>query len=328
MIFNFQNNFNSFFAVFGTQSGTIAPSDIGFIPVIHDGRAGFRLATNFVDETAPGGFHQIGFGYTPKAAAGFEIRRQAISVDGAATSALSGQASVETFDTQVYPIAGFAASEDLLITADGVLSTNQPSNEAFLRVPAFSATPSSIFGLFLSSFANGPAGARMASARFYIRMARLCLYPPSAALKYSNLELTGTLATFVSNITNSGRTVGSYEDFFGAVHGFVAERNGGFATIDVPGASRPLRGVERTWRHSGSMGRLCRADAWLCRKERQYLKRSTFPGQSSARRSPSMTKDRSRVFMNPLISFSRVSAGQGRIYDHRARAGESRIQAD
>jgi hypothetical protein len=238
VIFNFQAELSGSFAVFGVQSGSISPADIGFIPVQEDGRAGFKLLLNFIDETAPGGFHVLNFAYTPQAAAGFEIRRQALSIDAAATSAPSGFALVEAFDNQSYPNSGFVGSQDFLINFDGVTTSNQISNEEFLKVPGLFSIGSGFSDITttIETLASGPASDALRSATILYTFGPVVPVPPPLALKYTNIDLPGTFTTFVSNIINSGRTVGSYTDFSGVFHGYVAEPNGTFATIDVPGA--------------------------------------------------------------------------------------------
>jgi len=66
VIFNFQADSNGFFAVFNVASGPVLASDIGFIPLQEDGRAGFKLVLNFIDEAAPGGFHVLILAILPR----------------------------------------------------------------------------------------------------------------------------------------------------------------------------------------------------------------------------------------------------------------------
>jgi hypothetical protein len=237
VIFNFQPDSNGFFAIFNVASGPVTAADIGFIPLQQERRAGFKLVLNFSDEAASGGFHFFDFGYTPQAAPGFEIRRQGLSVDALATSIPSGFGIINAFDLQTYPNSGFVDTGIIMGSSNGVPSGNQTS-DLFLKVPGFISTGASFSSLttIISTVATPGSTDAIKSATILYAYGPVVPIPPAASLKYTSIDLTGVAATFVSNITNSGRTVGTYQDFSGVFHGYVAEPNGSFATIDVPGA--------------------------------------------------------------------------------------------
>jgi uncharacterized membrane protein len=240
IIFNFGTDFQGF-KFSGGLGGQVTPADIGFVPVQSDNKVGFRLVLNFVDVSANGfdSEHLVTFSYTPQAALGSEIRAQSLSVD-AHVQATPGEIQIaRVIDSQFYPNSGpFVNFAGIDIRQD-VSLLNQLSQSLVLEVPGLVSTGSGSAGLpttELLSISTGNSSDSLASATFLYTTAPLLPTPGLAALSYANIDLPGVAATFVSDITNSGRIVGTYQDFAGNFHGYVEETDGSFVTIDVPGA--------------------------------------------------------------------------------------------
>ncbi|MBZ5494617.1 MAG: hypothetical protein LAO76_27135 [Acidobacteriia bacterium] len=241
IIFNFGNDFQgSTFS--GVLGGQITPADIGFVPIQSDNKVGFRLVLNFVDAPTSGfgSDHFVSFSYTPQAAPGSEIRVQSVSMDASVQTAPGGIEFVQAFDSQFYPNSGFLQNFAEIDIQQGVSLANQLTDSHILEVPGVVSTGSGSPGFSttqLGTFATANSSASLASATFLYTTGPLLPTPGLAALSYTNIDLPGVAATFVSNITNSGRMVGAYQDFAGNLHGYVQETDGSFVTIDVPGAS-------------------------------------------------------------------------------------------
>jgi hypothetical protein len=240
MIFNFQNDF---------QGGQTTPADIGFIPVQSDNQAGFKLVLNFNDSPgAPFGFsgHLLQFTYTPQAAPENEIRVQSVSMDATVQGSPADIAFAQIFDFQFYPNSGFLATDTSFDIEQGVTLSDQLSNSVILEVPGLLSTGPGPFGFKTTQIANiatGTASASMPSATFLYTTGPIVPAPGPAPLAYKSIDLPGVPATFVSNITNSGRTVGTIQDSAGVFHAYVAEADGvTFTTIDFPGALRTFGG--------------------------------------------------------------------------------------
>jgi hypothetical protein len=240
IIFNFGNDFQgSTFS--GILGGQITPADIGFVPLQSDNKVGFRLVLNFVD-AATSGFgsdHFVSFSYTPQTTPGSEIRAQSVSMDANVQATPGGIEFVQAFDSQFYPNSGFLQNFAEIDIQQGVSLANQLSDSHILEVPGLVSTGSGSPGFSttqLGTFATANSSASLASATFLYTTGPLLPLPGLAALSYTNIDLPGVAATFVSNITNSGRMVGSYQDFAGNFHGYVEEADGSFVVIDVPGA--------------------------------------------------------------------------------------------
>jgi len=240
LIFNFGDDFQGFVFSPGV-SGQITPADIGFIPLQSDNKVGFRLVLNFVDAPAASGFsseHLALFSYTPQAAPGSGIRAESLSVDAHAQTTPGETQIARAIDSQFYPNSGpFVNFAGIDIRQD-VSLLNQLSQTLILEVPGLLSTGSGSAGptMQLLSFSTGNSSTSLASATFLYTTGPLLPTPGLAALSYTNIDLPGVAATFVSNITNSGRMVGSYQDFAVNFHGYVQETDGSFVTIDVPGA--------------------------------------------------------------------------------------------
>src|SRR6266853_3009910 len=238
IIFNFGNDFQGF--VFsGVVSGQMTPADIGFVPVQLDSKVGFKLVLNFVDGNGFSSDHFVSFSYTPQAAPGSEIRGQSLSVDAHVQTTPGETQIARVIDSQFYPNSGpFVNFAGIDIRQD-VSLLNQLSQSLILEVPGLLSTGSGSAGFpttLLQTFTEGNSSASLASATFLYTTGPLLPTPSLAALSYTNIDLPGVAATFVSNITNSGRIVGSYQDFAGNIHGYVEDADGTFVTIDVPGA--------------------------------------------------------------------------------------------
>jgi hypothetical protein len=240
IIFNFGNDFqgSAFSGFFG---GQITPADIGFIPVQSDNKVGFKLVLNFVDAPTSGfnSDHFVSFSYTPQAAPGSEIRVQSVSMDANVQATPGGTEFVQAFDSQFYPNSGFLQNFPEIDVQQGVSLANQLSDSHILEVPGLLSTGSGSPGFSttqLGTFSTANSSASLASATFLYTTGPLIPAPGLAALSYTNIDLPGVAATFVSNITNSGRMVGNYDDFAGNRHGYVEDADGAFVTIDVPGA--------------------------------------------------------------------------------------------
>jgi uncharacterized membrane protein len=238
IIFNFGTDFQGGTAS-NVQNVQITPADIGFVPVQSDNKVGFRLVLNFVD-VPPGDFsvHFVSFSYTPQAVPGSEIRTQSLSMDAHVQGAPAGIGLVQVIDDQFYPNSGLLQNVAQIDIEQGVSLTNQLSQTHILEVPGLLSIGSGagFATTRLDTVSTGSFSDSLASATFLYTTAPLLPTPGLAALSYANIDLPGVAATFVSNITNSGRIVGTYQDFAGNFHGYVEDTDGSFVTIDVPGA--------------------------------------------------------------------------------------------
>jgi hypothetical protein len=236
LIFNFGTDFQGGTTV---SPGHITPADIGFVPLQSDNKVGFRLVLNFVDVSSDSfiGVHSVQFDYTPQAAPGSEIRNQSLSIDAQVQGTPGGIGIVQALDTHVYPISGLLQNFAQIDVEQGVFLANQLSSSQILEVPELLSTGGDGFRTTaLATIASGDSSASLASATFLYTTGPILPIPGLAALSYTNIDLPGVAATFVFKITNSGRIVGSYQDFAGNIHGYVQEADGTFVTIDVPGA--------------------------------------------------------------------------------------------
>lgn len=245
VIFNFQTRFLAG-ATVGNTSHQITPADIGFIPIQSGNQAGFRLVLGFADgpvvDGSVGSFngHIIQFSYTPQAADGSEIRVQNLTMDASAQGAPQSSAFVQILDFQEYVNSGFVATDTAIDNENGASVFNQLSDNHILEVPGFFSTGSGFADAAttqISDFSTGTASDSLSSATFLYTSGPVIPTPSLAPLNYTNIDLDGAASTFVSNITNSGKTVGTYQDFAGIFHGYVADPQGNFVTIDVPGAT-------------------------------------------------------------------------------------------
>jgi hypothetical protein len=242
VVFNFQTDF------LAASGVPFTAADIGFIPVQSGDQVGFKLVLNFVD--GPGtdssfASHLIQFSYTPQAAPGSEIRVQGLSMDAHVQGAPLNSAFVQILDFQTYPNSGFLDTDVALDNEQGTSIFNQPINNVILEVPGLLSTGSGFPGTATTQifdFSTGHAAASLTSATFLYTTGPIIPAPGLASLQYSTIDLPGVATTFVSNIINSGRTVGSFQDFAGNFHGYVAEPRGGFTTVDVPGATDTFGG--------------------------------------------------------------------------------------
>jgi probable HAF family extracellular repeat protein len=241
IIFNFGTDFQGF-TFSGGLFGQITPADIGFVPVQSDNKVGFRLVLNFVDGNSNpvfGDEHFVTFSYIPQAAPGSEIRVQSLSIDANVQATPGGTGVVQAFDFQSYPNSGPVSNFAGIDIRQGVSLANRLSNSQILEVPGLLSVGSGSPGFAttqLDTFSTGGSSDSLTSATFLYTTGPLVPTPGLAALSYTNIDLPGVAATFVSNITNSGRMVGSYQDFAGNFHGYVEDPDGSFVTIDVPGA--------------------------------------------------------------------------------------------
>ncbi len=136
---------------------------------------------------------------------------------------------VQAFDSQFYPNSGFLQNFAEIDIQQGVSLANQLSDSHILEVPGLLSTGSGSPGFSttqLGTFSTANSSASLASATFLYTTGPLLPTPGLAALSYTNIDLPGVAATFVSNITNSGRMVGSYQDFAGNLHGYVQDADG------------------------------------------------------------------------------------------------------
>jgi uncharacterized membrane protein len=238
IIFNFGTDFQGVTRS-GGVFGQITPADIGFVPLQLDNKVGFRLILNFVDGPSSNDVneHFAQFSYTPQAAPGSEIRVQSVAMDAHATP--GGFGFVEAVDREFYPNSGLLQNIAQIEIEQDVSVLNQLSDSHILEVPGLLSIGEGQPGAattLLQTFTAGNSSASLASATFLYTTGPLLPTPGLAALSYTNIDLPGVAATFVSNITNSGRMVGAYQDFAGNLHGYVEDADGAFVTIDVPGA--------------------------------------------------------------------------------------------
>jgi probable HAF family extracellular repeat protein len=238
LIFNFGTDFRGV-TFSGGLFGQITPADIGFVPLQLDNKVGFRLVLNFVDGPPSNDVneHFAQFSYTPQAGPGSEIRVQSVAMDAHATP--GGFGFVEAVDREFYPNSGLLQNIAQIDIQQDVSVLNQLSDSHILEVPGLLSIGEGQVGAattLLQTFTEGNSSASLASATFLYTTGPLLPIPGLAALSYTNIDLPGVAATFVVSITNSGRMVGSYQDFAGNFHGYVQDADGSFVTIDVPGA--------------------------------------------------------------------------------------------
>jgi uncharacterized membrane protein len=237
VIFNFETIFSGNFVELPNDFGIISPGDIGFIPILDGDRAGFKLVTNFTDGQTGGGSHSLGFGYSPQGAPGFDIRRQELNMDASVQGTPSDFVIADVVDTHTYPVSGQVFLETKIFEQNGVTSLNRLSQGLFFVDPELLSTghPFDTFAVRIDNLASGSAVSRINSVTILYTFGPAD--PPRLApLTYRNIDLPGATLTSVSNITDSGRTVGSYRDSFFRFHGYVAGPDGSFTTVDVPGA--------------------------------------------------------------------------------------------
>ena len=248
LTFNFKDDFfgSSFVETNGSTVFTpVPPAGVGFIPVSAGSQVGFKLVFNFVDnprgaDNTSAADHFIQFSYSSQSAPQTEIRSQSISMEAAAQNAPGNFVFVNVGDFQIYPNNPIAVVNDPSIDIEnGVTIFNQLTSNQFLEIPGTQSTGNFLGTKTTQIFdeATGFASASLTSATFLFTLEPVVPTPPPASLSYSTIDLPGVAATFVSNITNSGRTVGSYLDAAGIFHAYVAEPDGTFSTIDVPGST-------------------------------------------------------------------------------------------
>jgi uncharacterized membrane protein len=248
LTFNFKDDFfgSSFVETNGSTVFTpVPPAGVGFIPVSAGSQVGFKLVFNFVDnprgaDNTSAADHFIQFSYSSQSAPQTEIRAQSISMEAAAQNAPGNFVFVNVGDFQIYPNNPIAVVNDPSIDIEnGVTIFNQLTSNQFLEIPGTQSTGNFLGTKTTQIFdeATGFASASLTSATFLFTSEPVVPTPPPASLSYSTIDLPGVAATFVSNITNSGRTVGSYLDAAGIFHAYVAEPDGTFSTIDVPGST-------------------------------------------------------------------------------------------
>jgi uncharacterized membrane protein len=233
MIFSFQTGF---------VAGPVAPQDVVFLPIQAGDQAGFKLVLNFVDVSTPQpsfSGHVIQFSYLPQAAPGSEIRAEHLSMDATAQAGLQSSAFAGVLDFQNYVHSGFVATGTGLDNEGGTVIFNHLSDNHILPVPGLFSSGSGFTGAAtteISDFSTGTASVSLTSATFLFTSGPLLPAPDLAPLSYSNIDLPGVLATFASNITDSGQIVGSYQDTAGHFHGYVQQSEDSFVKVDVPGA--------------------------------------------------------------------------------------------
>ena len=242
IIFNFGPDFQAgLTSTFLTRQ--ITPAEIGFIPLQSEHSVGFRLVLNFADVPPANGFshHFVRFSYTPQAAPGSEIRAQSLSMDAQAQGGSpDGIGFVQAVDEQFYPNSGLLENLDQLDIEQGVSLLNQLSDSQILEVPGLLSTGSEISWIFhnsdLAPFQPKTLPLLLLLPHFCTLLVLFFLFPdwPLLAIRISTFRVL--LPPSWSSITNSGRMVGSYQDFAGNFHGYVQETDGSFVTIDVPGA--------------------------------------------------------------------------------------------
>ena len=251
VIFNFQNDFHGGAVNFTSDNVTsipITPVDVGFIPIQSGNQAGFKLVLNFADgpgDSTSSSSHFLQFSYTPQAAPGAEIRVQNLAMDAHAQGAPLSTAFVQILDFQNYANSGFLATDTALDNEQGTSVFNQLTDNQILEVPSLVSTGSGFPGASTTQifdFITGAASASLTSATFLYTTGPIVPAPGLASLSYTNIDLPGVAATFVSNITNSGDTVGTYQDLAGNFHGYIADPQGNFITVDVPGATATFGG--------------------------------------------------------------------------------------
>lgn len=228
MIFTFKPDFSG---------APAALQNIRFQPVQSGDQSGFTLGLDFTDLPGTFGVHFVQFSYLPQAAPGFEIRAQNLSMDAFTQGAPPSSAFAQILDFQDYVHSGFVAADTAIDNENGELISNQLTDNHILQVPGLFSTGfpgSQTTQIF--DFSSGAGLVVLSSATFLYTSGPIVPAPDLAPLSYSTIDLPGVLATFASNITNSGQIVGSYQDVAGHFHGYVEQPQGSFVTVDVPGA--------------------------------------------------------------------------------------------
>jgi uncharacterized membrane protein len=218
---------------FGTSflSG-VAPSAIGFVPVVSGNQAGFTLVMNFVENNNG---QVVQFEYTPQAAPNSEIRAETVTMDAGAQGAPQGIALVEILDFQSYPNVGFMDPPQTIIDIEqGNVINFILSSQVILPVPGFVSTGSTPFTTELSCIAGEGSSASLASATFLYSFGPIVPAPPAAAYSFSNIDLPDAANTTVSNLNNAGSIVGTFQDAAGNFHGYVTGKDGTTTVVDFP----------------------------------------------------------------------------------------------
>jgi uncharacterized membrane protein len=245
LTFNFQNNFNGssstddFFGNF--QITLLAPDTIGFAPFTSATQAGFLLAPNFVDNTNGTGlsfsFHGASFSYSVQANGAFEILGESSTINGSVSQ--TGFDDLFAFDRQCFtngqcievaPTVNFSPSNFF----------NNPSATATFPIPIMASTGVSLNGFTtaIDSSASDGGEATLTSASFLYTVAPQIPPPPPANLEYRNIDLSGFQLTSSLTINDHGQIGGVVQDFSGAVHGFITDRDEeNLRLIDFPGAT-------------------------------------------------------------------------------------------
>jgi hypothetical protein len=239
VIFNFDTTFSGVFDT-STTFQLIDPTSIGFVPVANGDQSGFTLILNYTDATSPAGFsaHSVVFSYSPQAAPGTELRSQSVAMDAAISGTVPGSRFVSVDDERSYPNSPFVLDAFATLNPDGPPEFNRLSDHHFLEVPAFAGTVTpGLATTSMGSEAQNGSSASLTSVSFIYTSGPVLPIPAAAQLTFKIIDLPNVPGTFVGNITNSGRTVGSVTDAAGSFHGYVAEADGvTFKTFDFPGA--------------------------------------------------------------------------------------------
>jgi hypothetical protein len=234
LTFNFGNDLSE---------GITNSAAIGFIPVLSGNQAGFKLVLNFVDtstDTQENG-HFVQFSYSVQAAPQSEFRAESVSMEASAQPAAGAFDFVQVTDLQTFTNQPFFVETGTDIDIEnGVIVANLLSQSQLLEVPGTQSTGSFFGGptTQIFDFAGPGSSVSLTSATFLYTAGPIAPIPPAAPLTFKIIDLPNVPATFVADITNSGRTVGSITDSLGTFHGYIAEADGvTFTAFDFPGAT-------------------------------------------------------------------------------------------
>jgi uncharacterized membrane protein len=247
LTFDFHNDFQGFTGVtpFSTNVFTVAffgPDQIGFTPVQTDTQTGFLLNTHFIDNANGTGLflssHNASFSYTVQVNGAFQILGESSQIVGSVTQV--DTANINAFDQQCFTNGLCLQVAPTVNFVPGFGSFNQPSASATLGIPALASngTGGIPFTTAVDSFAFSPGESILDSASFLFSVAPQIPAPPLAKLRYKNIDLPGKANTFVTAINDRGQVAGSFQDFAGIVHGYIAKADGSeLQVVDFPGST-------------------------------------------------------------------------------------------
>jgi hypothetical protein len=247
LTFTFGTNFTGFSSSVVNNVGSVTfltPQNIGFVPVVNGNQAGFRLITNFTEN--PGGTGNVAvsdalFSYGLSANDASEIVSETVTIAGNITQISND--SIFALDRHLFTNQSFVQVEPTESFATFATPVNQPAASQTLSPPGVAAEDLNPLGLIATTELNATAFdgdvATLASATFLYTTDPRIPTPAAGNFQFQNADLPGVQTTFASGINDRGQIAGAYQDFQGAIHGYLSDGST-FQTIDFPNASETL----------------------------------------------------------------------------------------